>query len=175
MQARPVPVAIGAAFVALAGAAWIWFAVGSVGNAPSVHLVPETFSDLADGLVTPVDAGNADAVAAAVKVLRLPEGQRGQIEREVLARQRRLGWIVLTDSMDPDGDVVSVESAGIVQHVVLNKAWVPVVVPVTGAPIDITAVRDGGGGGVTVALGTRTGPITLRIMVPGEHIEVAAP
>jgi len=176
MQARPVPVAVGAAFMALAGAAWIWLAGGGVGNAPSsVHLVPETFNDLADGLVTPVDAGNAAAVAAAVNVLRLPKAQREQIESEVLARQRRLGWIVLTDSMDPDGDIVSVESAGIVQHVVLNKAWVPVAVPVTGAPIDITAVRDGGGGGVTVAVGTRTGPVTLRIMVPGEHIEVAAP
>jgi hypothetical protein len=74
--------------------------------------------------------------------------------------------------MDPDGDTVAVEASGIVQHVVLSKAWMPVAIPLDGGPIGITAVRDGGGGGVTVALATRGGPVTLRIMLPGEHMEV---
>jgi hypothetical protein len=36
-------------------------------------------------------------------------------------------------------------------------------------------VRDGGGGGITVALATRSGSVPFRILLPGERIEVAAP
>ena len=81
--------------------------------------------------MTIVDGGNRAAVTAAIELLRVPDAQRIQIEQEVLSRDRRVGWIVLTDSMDPDGDVVAVESGGIVQHVDLSKAWVPVAVPLT--------------------------------------------
>lgn len=137
------------------------------------HRVPTTPEDLSAGMVTMVDPSDRAAVAAAAAALRLPEPQRQQIEQSVLQRQRRLGWIVLTDSMDPDGDTVAIEAGGIVQHVVLSKAWMPVAVPLDGTgPIGITAVRDGGGGGITIAIATRGGPVALRIMLPGDRIEV---
>jgi hypothetical protein len=137
--------------------------------------LPQHFSQLDYGLVTPVLPDDGGAVAAALSFLRLPDAQRAQIERDVLDGRQRLGWIIFIDSMDPDGDVVAVEAAGLVQHVSLTKAWTAVAVPISGTPIGITAVRDGAGGGVTVALGTRAGPVTLRILLPGERIEVAAP
>ncbi|MFN3347329.1 hypothetical protein [Pseudorhodoplanes sp.] len=136
---------------------------------------PNQISQLSDGFVTPISSGDHANIAAALAVLHLPEAQRLQVKRDVLEGRQRLGWIIFIDSIDPDGDIVAVEAAGLVQHVSLTKAWTAVAVPLSGTPIGITAVRDGAGGGVTVALATRAGPVTLRILLPGERIEVAAP
>jgi hypothetical protein len=169
----PAPV-LGLSVLALAGLAALAFvAMPKPNPAP---LVPTSYADLGEGLLTPVDGSNAAAVSAAAAALYLPDAQRQAIERSVMDGDRRIAWIVLTDSMDPDGDTVAVEAGGLVQHVVLTKAWMPVAVPLSGpGTIAITAVRDGGGGGVTVALATRTGVVPIRILLPGERVEVAAP
>ena len=166
-------IASAVAVVAVAAlAAFLWTAA----SPPSASLVPAAFADLGEGFLTTIDPARTAAVAAAVAALRLPEAQRAVIEQSVLDRERRIAWIVFTDSMDPDGDTVAVEAAGIVQHVVLTKAWTPVAVPLAGGgPIGITGVRDGGGGGITVALATRAGSAAVRTLLPGERIEVAAP
>lgn len=136
--------------------------------------VPATRADLANGIITPIDAADRNAVHAAISMLKVAEPLRRQIEQEVLDGQRHLGWIVVQDSMDPDGDVVAVESGGIVQQVVLQKAWIPVPVLRDANRVGITAIKDGDGGGVTLALVTAGGQMALRILEPGEHIEVAA-
>jgi hypothetical protein len=166
---RAAPVALGA-MAAIAATAMIWFAAPAQNDAKTS--IPVSPADLGDSVVTEVDATNSTAVAAALSTLRLPEPQRQEIAQEVMRRERKLGWIVLIDSMDPDGDTVAVETAGLIQHVLLSKAWMPVAVPVSGGPIGITAVRDGGGGGITIALATRRGPLALRALLPGERIEV---
>jgi hypothetical protein len=170
----PKTLGLAAVLAMLCAGAFIWISATyqqkSVVLSP-VSWVPGTLADLSERVVTQVNNENPRAVASAVAALRVPPAQRAEIEREVISKRRRIGWIVLTDSIDPDGDVVAVESDGIVQHVLLNKAWVPVAILISDM-IGITAVRDGGGGGVTVALATRNGSQAVRIMAPGEHISV---
>ncbi|MBX9841711.1 MAG: hypothetical protein K2Z80_07885 [Xanthobacteraceae bacterium] len=166
---RATPLAVGGLAAVAAGAAMIWL-VGASEHATKA--IPASPADLGESVVTEVDASDRGAVAAAVSMLRLPDAQRQEIAQEVARRERRIGWIVLTDSMDPDGDTVSVEAAGLIQQVLLSKAWMPVAIPMNGGPIHITAVRDGGGGGITVALATRRGSLALRALLPGERIEV---
>jgi hypothetical protein len=123
-----------------------------------------------------VEPGDHAGIRSAVEALRLPESQRREVERAALAGRRRLAWIVFTDSIDPDGDAVAVEAGGLTQHVVLTKAWMPVAVPLSDTgTIGITAVTDGDGGGITVALMTRSGALAARVLLPGERIQVVSP
>jgi hypothetical protein len=143
-------------------------------SAPVSHdaKVPQRPQDLSANVVTFVSADDRDAVAAAVAALKVADPQRAEIERAVTARRQRIGWIVLTDSMDPDGDTIAVESSGLTQQIVLTKGWTPVAILVDGGPINVTAIRDGVEGGITVAFATSAGVMPMRIMQPGEHIEV---
>lgn len=135
--------------------------------------VPSRPEDLSANVVTFVSPEDPAGIGAAVAALKVSPPQRAEIAQAVTERRRRLGWIVFVDSMDPDGDTVSVEASGLVQQVVLTKSWTPVAVAVDdGAPIGVTAIHDGQGGGITVAFATRTGTLPMRIMRPGEHIEV---
>jgi hypothetical protein len=54
--------------------------------------------------VTFVAPDDRAGVAAAVAALKVPTAQRAEIAQAVIERKRRIGWIVFTDSMDPDGD-----------------------------------------------------------------------
>jgi hypothetical protein len=135
--------------------------------------IPTRPEDLSTNVVTLIAPDDHAGIAAAVAALKVSPPQRAEIEKAVAERRRQLGWIVFIDSMDPDGDTVSVEASGLTQQIVLTKSWTPVAVTLAdGAPINVAAVRDGQGGGITVAFATRTGTMPMRIMRPGERIEV---
>jgi hypothetical protein len=167
---------LASAAVVSAGLLFAAFWVLAPGGAPLPSHVPAGPDDLGPGMVTLVDRTDRDAVAAAVSALPLPESRRRQVEQDVLAGNRRIGWIVVTDSMDPDGDTIAIESGGLIQQVVLDKSWRPVPVLLgAGGRIGISAVRDGDSGGITLALVTHGGLMALKPLSPGERIEVAAP
>lgn len=172
----PISYAAKLASAGVAGAgvlfAAFWLSQPGVGTLPP-H-IPASRAELASGIVTPIDGNDRGAVDAAISMLKVAEPLRQQIEQEVLAGRRHLGWIIVQDSMDPDGDVIAIESGGIVQQVVLEKAWIPVPILRDSNRVGITAIKDGEGGGVTLALVTAGGQMALRILQPGQHIEVAA-
>jgi hypothetical protein len=140
-------------------------------SAPKIPSRPE---DLSANVVTLVSPDDRAAVASAVAALKVAPPQRAEIAQAVVERRQRLGWIVFIDSMDPDGDTVAVEASGLTQQIVLTKSWTPVAVALgdDSGPIGVTAVRDGQGGGVTVAFATSAGTMPIRILRPGERIEV---
>jgi hypothetical protein len=132
---------------------------------------PPVATQLGNGIVTFVDPNDKTGVAAAIAKLKLP--QRQEIELAVSTGKKQMGWIFFGDSMDPDGDVIAVEAGGIRQEVLLANAWTPVAVPLSlGEKVGIVAVRDGGGGGVTVTYATRNGQIGFPVMSPGQRIEI---
>lgn len=134
---------------------------------------PSTAEELSGNVVTMIPSDDRVGVKSAIAAMDVPEASRAAIEQAVLSHSRQLGWIVFTDSMDPDGDVVAVQASGLTQYVTLAKAWTPVAVPISpGSPIEVTGVKDGLGGGITIALATRSGPVALRILAPGEKLEV---
>jgi len=156
------------AAVLIAGALYA-FPAANAGLKPP----PATAEELSGSVVTVIAPDDAVAIKSAIAAIDLPGPSRVEIERSVLANQRQMAWIVFIDSMDPDGDVVAVSASGLTQMVTLTKAWTPVAIPISpGFPIEVTGVKDGMGGGITVALATRNGPVTLRILNPGEKIEV---
>ncbi|WOH54136.1 hypothetical protein [Bradyrhizobium sp. sBnM-33] len=139
----------------------------------SAAKIPSQPEDLSASVVTFISPDDRAAVASAVAALKVAPPQRAEIEQAVIERRQRLGWIVFTDSMDPDGDTVAVEASGLTQQIVLTKSWTPVAVALTDSgPIGVTAVRDGQGGGITVAFATSTGTMPMRILRPGDRIEV---
>lgn len=134
---------------------------------------PSTAEELSGNVVTVIPPDDRIGIKSAISAMDAPEASRIEIERGVLSRERQIAWIVFTDSMDPDGDVVAVRASGLTQHITLTKAWTPVAVPISaGSPIEVTGVKDGLGGGITVALATRSGPVTLRALQPGEKLEI---
>ena len=170
---RPgVPAALVGALVALGLVSFGGFAIYPPAKV-DFRPPPSTSAELSNSAVTVVSPDDPVGIRSAVAAMDVPDPQRIEIERLALSHERQIGWIVFTDSMDPDGDVVAVESSGWIQHVVLTKAWTPVAVLFsTGSPIEVTGVKDGAGGGITVALATRSGTIALKILSPGERIEV---
>ena len=138
----------------------------------SLGKMPSRPEELSANVVTFVSPDDRAGVAAAVAALKVPTPQRAEIEQAVI-EGKRLGWIVFTDSMDPDGDTVAVEASGLTQQIVLTKGWTPVAVTLEdSAPIYVTAVRDGMAGGITIAFATSAGAMPMRILRPGERIEI---
>jgi hypothetical protein len=134
---------------------------------------PSAPGDLSANIVTFVSPDDRAGVASAVAALKISPPQRVEVERAIAERRQRVGWIVFTDSMDPDGDVIAVEASGLTQQIVLTKSWTPVAVTVAdGSTINVTGVRDGEAGGITVGFATSAGMMPIRVLRPGEHIEV---
>jgi hypothetical protein len=77
--------------------------------------------------------------------------------------------------MSEDGDMVELNAAGFSQRVTIMHKPVSFFLPLNpGGSVNIKAVRDGGGGGVTLGVSTITGKLALPILAVGQSVEIPA-
>jgi hypothetical protein len=109
-------------------------------------------------------------------MVALPDAEKKRLREDLANKRLRLVAVAVWDSDDEDGDRVRIDSAGYSEEITLRNARRDVIVPVgAGDPVRITAVLDGGGGGVTLGAQTEFGPIHLPPLRVGQYVEVTAP
>jgi hypothetical protein len=128
-------------------------------------------------LIIPVDLSDPGERSHALADLRLPRPEIERLTRLIDADEDvHLGRISIVDTMDPDGDTVRISSLGFQQEVIASNLPQAITVPYrSGADVEVIGIRDGGGGGITVAISTPNGAFPLRMMRPGDVVKVRAP
>jgi hypothetical protein len=83
----------------------------------------------------------------------------------------RLAWITLWDTDAEDGDAVRIDSAGFSRTLTLSKQPVTIAIPVPpDSIVEVTGVRDGEGGGITVGLASGGARAVFPIMSVGQTL-----
>lgn len=110
---------------------------------------------------------------AAIQAMALPPAEQKSLEQDLDRGLTRLVQITLWDDRVEDGDVVELISTGFSRVVALTKAKQTITIPITtGVALQLRGVRDGGGG-ITVAADTASGPLAIPVMTPGQVVAVA--
>jgi hypothetical protein len=175
------------AFIALAAAAALAAAIagfsgsGALGPViPGGHAdaisnaeVAALWSSLAGLTLRPQPAQLDDArsFARAVAGMREPPVEAERLIRAARAEGRRIAILTLWDNMDEDGDIVDVRIGAQSWTVPLRTDPVALTVIYTpGEAITLSGRVDGGGGGVTAAIGLNTGPLPLPPLAVGQSV-----
>ncbi len=117
-----------------------------------------------------VDLKDPQQRAQAEAALNLPKAEAQNVIKDAEAGKFELAWVTVWDNYAEDADVVKVDSQGFSTTVNLLNRPVTVVVPVSsGKGIQITGIRDGGGG-ITAGFRTATGEVVVPPLVPGQVI-----
>lgn len=112
----------------------------------------------------------------AIAALVMSEPQKEQVRQAVKKDAMRIAWVQLSDSFDEDGDWVKVTAGGFSQNLRLFKKPLRFAIPyVPGAPVAVTGLIDGEGGGITVAVHSGASTFGLKPLVKGETIMVPTP
>lgn len=101
-----------------------------------------------------------------------PNEHKAQVIADVATGKNQVVEITVWDDVAEDGDVVSVSSGFIGQEIPIFHQPTKVVLPlVTGRPITLTGVKDGGGG-ITVAIANGNTALANPVMREGETITI---
>ena len=166
---------IGLALLALAGGKD--FFVGAVSYDSADLLGQVTAAGSAGEIFVPIDFRSRAQTEAALSQLRLDPGEIGQVRDGIAANRLRLAITMVWDWGDEDGDKIRLTSGGFAQDILLRTAPQLLVVPYEAGAVSVTlrALADGGGGGITVGLGSPAAPMRLRSLLNGESVQVGLP
>lgn len=105
--------------------------------------------------------------------LAMDEPEKARLVRELSDGRVRIGFVRVWDTADEDGDRVRIQSAGFSQDVTITSAPRVLFVPfLPGGTALVTAIHDGGGGGITLGIATVLGPTPLPPLVVGQTMEI---
>ena len=170
---RLAPALVATGVLAVAIATGFMF-LGSDGGAPADIATAQSLQP-SEGILVPVSTEDPRAFEDAVKGLQLSDPDRARVRTAAAAGDLDLGLIAVWDYLHQDGDIVAVSSAGFVQYVPIHNQPSIVVLPYEGpGSITVTGLHDGGGG-VTVAVASGSGPLQLRPLMVGESLQVSIP
>ena len=116
-----------------------------------------------------------NAPGSVLAQLDMPEVEKARLAEKLADGSVRLAAVTVWDTVDEDGDTVDVMAAGFRQRLVIMHKPVTFFLPVQpGGSVVIKAVRDGGGGGVTLGVSTILGPYRLSALAVGQSVEIRA-
>jgi hypothetical protein len=144
----------------------------SSGGKPAVIALA---ADQAPGAFKILPASFQNAPARVIAQLNMPEAEKRRLAEKLADGAVRLAAVTLWDTVDEDGDVVEVSAATFSQTLTIMHKPVTFFLPLQpGGTVSIRAVRDGGGGGVTLGVSTVIGPVPLPSLAPGQIVEIPA-
>lgn len=144
----------------------------SSGGGPAVVTLA---ADQAPGAFKILPSSFQNAPTRVIAQLNMPEAEKRRLTEKLADGSVRLAAVTLWDRMDEDGDVVEVSAATFSQTLTIMHKPVIFFLPVQpGGSVSIRAVRDGGGGGVTLGVSTVIGPVPLPSLAPGQIVEIPA-
>ncbi len=125
------------------------------------------------GAVVPHDPSAVSRRSHVLAGMKLDDAEKERLLAEVADGKLRVGAISLWDTIDEDSDTVRIASGGFAQNVVIGKTPKMFYVPYRpGTAVRITAILDGGGGGVTLGVKTVIGPVPLPHLLVGSSVEI---
>ena len=132
-------------------------------------------ADQTTGAFKFLPASFQNSPASVLAQMNMPEAEKKRLAEKLIDGTVRLAAVTLWDTVDEDGDVVDVIAGGFSQRLVImhkQKTFFVGVQP--GGSVVIKAVRDGGGGGVTLGVSTVLGPYHLPALAVGQAVEIPA-
>lgn len=124
------------------------------------------------GALQPVSIDNAEIRHQFTSANYYNAETREQIIANIQTGEKKLGSITLWDNFDQDGDIVQIQTGGVVITVPVAHLPTTFLIPYKpGQPLLITGVHDGGGG-ITAAIATNSGEVPLPVITIGQTIEL---
>ena len=155
--------------IGIAGALW---ASGGSSDSVSDATRQAWAASFAAAPPTRLNVVPAAEVDRALGEMQLPPAQQQQLRDDLANGRTRLVWLSFTDVMAEDGDMVRIESGPYAAQVTAVNTPTRVYLPEPpSGVVNVTGVRDGGGG-ITIAITSGGTPVNLPFMSVGQVVGI---